>query len=66
MINFIAFLLIIFILTHKKLEKKLDLIILIVAASTIFIVNSKWKWIAIFLLSWLYFGIKYRNQPKKR
>ncbi|MCY7440922.1 hypothetical protein ACTHPT_11495 [Bacillus altitudinis] len=62
---FIAFLLIIFVLTHKKLEKKLDLTILIVVATTLLMVNVLWVWITIFFLTCLYVGIKYRHQSKK-
>lgn len=47
-------------------EKKLDLTILIVASITIFMVDIQWVWLAVFLFSWLYFGIKYRKQPKKK
>ncbi|PCK23403.1 hypothetical protein CEY02_01470 [Bacillus pumilus] len=60
-----AFLLIVFVLTHNELEKKLDLTILIFVAITIFLVNIQWVWITIFLLSCVYVGIKYRNQSKK-
>lgn len=62
---FIAFLLIIFVLTHKKLEKKLDLTILIVVATTLLMVNVLWVWVTIFFLTCLYVGIKYRHQSKK-
>ncbi|GLF88403.1 hypothetical protein R51_34470 [Bacillus safensis] len=49
---------------YSRYEKKLDLTILIVAAITIFMVDIQWVWLSIFLLSSLYFGIKYRKQPK--
>ncbi|UYO35922.1 hypothetical protein NF868_01445 [Bacillus zhangzhouensis] len=65
MIDFIACFIIIFVLTHKNLEKKLDLTILVVAAITIYVVDIQWGWVAIFSLSCLYFGIKYKKQPKK-
>ncbi|MGG3257464.1 hypothetical protein ABEQ78_11640 [Bacillus altitudinis] len=61
----IAFLLIIFVLTHKKLEKKLDLTILIVVATTLLMVNVLWVWVTIFFLTCFYVGIKYRHQSKK-
>lgn len=61
----IAALLIVFVLSHKKLEKKLDLTILILIATTIFLVKIQWIWITVFLLSFVYFGIKYTYKSKK-
>ncbi|MGM0817732.1 hypothetical protein [Bacillus altitudinis] len=61
----IAALLIVFVLSHKKLEKKLDLTILILVATTIFLVKIQWVWITVFLLSFVYFGIKYTYKSKK-
>lgn len=57
--------LIVFVLLHKKIEKKLDLTILILVASIIFLVNLKMVWITIFLLAFVYFGIKYTYKAKK-
>ncbi|UXO90176.1 hypothetical protein [Bacillus safensis] len=64
--SIIAVLLIVFVLSHKKLEKKLDLTILILVATTIFLVKIQWIWITVFLLSFVYFGIKYTYKSKKR
>ncbi|MFP7312130.1 hypothetical protein [Bacillus safensis] len=61
----IAVLLILFVLSHKKLEKKLDLTILILVATTIFLVKIQWVWITVFLLAFVYFGIKYTYKSKK-
>lgn len=63
--SIIAVLLIVFVLSHKKLEKKLDLTILILVATTIFLVKIQWIWITVFLLSFVYFGIKYMYKSKK-
>ncbi|MEC4589317.1 hypothetical protein VSS76_18875 [Bacillus safensis] len=63
--SIIAVLLIVFVLSHKKLEKKLDLTILILVATTIFLVKIQWVWITVFLLSFVYFGIKYTYKSKK-
>ena len=63
--SIIAVLLIVFVLSHKKLEKKLDLTILILVATTIFLVKIQWVWITVFLLSFVYFGIKYTYKAKK-
>ncbi|MER3123641.1 hypothetical protein ABQG71_21020 [Bacillus altitudinis] len=63
--SIIAVLLIVFVLSHKKLEKKLDLTILILVATTIFLVKIQWIWITVFLLSFVYFGIKYTYKSKK-
>ncbi|KLV14009.1 hypothetical protein ABW03_20535 [Bacillus altitudinis] len=57
--------LIVFVLLHKKIEKKLDLTILILVASIIFLVNVKMVWITVFLLAFVYFGIKYTYKAKK-
>lgn len=57
--------LIVFVLLHKKIEKKLDLTILILVASIIFLVNLKMVWITVFLLAFMYFGIKYTYKAKK-
>lgn len=64
-VSIIAVLLIVFVLSHKKLEKKLDLTILILVATTIFLVKIQWVWITVFLLSFVYFGIKYTYKSKK-
>lgn len=61
----ITIFLIVFVLLHKKIEKKLDLTILILVASIIFLVNIKWVWITVFLLAFVYFGIKYTYKAKK-
>ncbi|MEK4848246.1 MULTISPECIES: hypothetical protein [Bacillus] len=63
--SIIAVLLIVFVLSHKKLKKKLDLTILILVATTIFLVKIQWIWITVFLLSFVYFGIKYTYKSKK-
>lgn len=60
-----AIFLIIFVLLHKKIEKKLDLTILILVASIIFLVNLKMVWVTVFLLAFMYFGIKYSYKAKK-
>jgi hypothetical protein len=60
-----AIFLIVFVLLHKKIEKKLDLTILILVASIIFLVNLKMVWITVFLLAFVYFGIKYTYKAKK-
>lgn len=60
-----AIFLIVFVLLHKKIEKKLDLTILILVASIIFLVNLKMVWITVFLLAFVYFGIKYSYKAKK-
>lgn len=60
-----AIFLIVFVLLHKKIEKKLDLTILILVASIIFLVNVKMVWITVFLLAFVYFGIKYTYKAKK-
>jgi len=60
-----AIFLIVFVLLHKKIEKKLDLTILILVASIIFLVNLKMVWITVFLLAFVYFGIKYTYKTKK-
>lgn len=60
-----AIFLIVFVLLHKKIEKKLDLTILILVASIIFLVNLKIVWITVFLLAFVYFGIKYSYKAKK-
>lgn len=59
-----AIFLIVFVLLHKKIEKKLDLTILILVASIIFLVNLKMVWITVFLLAFVYFGIKYTYKAK--
>ncbi len=60
-----AIFLIVFVLLHKKIEKKLDLTILILVASIIFLVNIKMVWITVFILAFVYFGIKYTHKTKK-
>lgn len=60
-----AIFLIVFVLLHKKIEKKLDLTILILVASIIFLVNLKMVWITVYLLAFVYFGIKYTYKAKK-
>ncbi len=61
----IAMFLIIFVLLHKKLKRKLDLTILILVASIIFLVNLKSVWITVFLIALVYFGFKYTYNSKK-
>ncbi|MGX9725653.1 hypothetical protein [Bacillus pumilus] len=60
-----AIFLIVFVLLHKKIEKKLDLTILILVASIIFLVNIKMVWTTVFILAFVYFGIKYTYKAKK-
>lgn len=60
-----AIFLIVFVLLHKKIEKKLDLTILILVSSIMFLVNLKMVWITVFLLAFVYFGIKYTYKAKK-
>ncbi|GAA0440289.1 MAG: hypothetical protein ACQEWU_07480 [Bacillota bacterium] len=55
----IAVLIIIFILTQKNIKKKLDLTVIVIAAMLIFIVENQWIWISVFVLTLVYFGIKY-------
>ncbi len=59
-----AIFLIVFVLLHKKIEKKLDFTILILVASVVFMVNLKMVWLTVFLLAVAYFGIKYTYKAK--
>lgn len=57
--------LIVFVVRQKKLEKKIDFILILIGAVAIFIVNNVFVWITIWVMLFLYFGVKYFILNKK-
>lgn len=57
--------LIVFVVRQKKLEKKIDFILILIGAVSIFIVNIVFVWITIWVMLFLYFGVKYFISNKK-
>lgn len=57
--------LIVFVVRQKKLEKKIDFIVILIGAVAIFIVNNVFVWITIWVMLFLYFGVKYFIVNKK-
>lgn len=57
--------LIVFVVRQKKLENKIDFILILIGAVAIFIVNNVFVWITIWVMLFLYFGVKYFILNKK-
>ncbi len=51
--------LIIFLVKQKGLERKIDLILILVGVATMFVVDNHFIWISIWLILLLYLGGKY-------